>query len=73
VIAQDMCCRCRLPARTWTAGPSAHENTCEAPRTVRREKRAEVEERPRALLDRVGLADRAHHYPSQLSGGSEVL
>jgi putative ABC transport system ATP-binding protein len=25
----------------------------------------------RALLDRVGLADRAHHYPAQLSGGEQ--
>jgi putative ABC transport system ATP-binding protein len=27
--------------------------------------------RARALLDEVGLADRAHHYPSQLSGGEQ--
>ena len=27
--------------------------------------------RARALLDRVGLADRAHHYPVQLSGGEQ--
>jgi putative ABC transport system ATP-binding protein len=25
----------------------------------------------RDLLDRVGLADRAHHYPAQLSGGEQ--
>ncbi len=31
----------------------------------------EVEARGRALLDRVGLADRAHHYPVQLSGGEQ--
>jgi putative ABC transport system ATP-binding protein len=30
---------------------------------------AEVERRAADLLDRVGLADRMHHYPSQLSGG----
>jgi putative ABC transport system ATP-binding protein len=29
------------------------------------------EERARELLERVGLADRAHHYPSQLSGGEQ--
>jgi putative ABC transport system ATP-binding protein len=28
-------------------------------------------ERARALLDRVGLADRMGHYPSQLSGGEQ--
>ncbi len=31
----------------------------------------EREERARAALERVGLADRAHHYPSQLSGGQQ--
>jgi len=29
------------------------------------------EERARELLERVGLADRAHHYPAQLSGGEQ--
>jgi putative ABC transport system ATP-binding protein len=29
------------------------------------------EERARELLERVGLGDRAHHYPSQLSGGEQ--
>ena len=27
--------------------------------------------RARDLLDRVGLADRSHHYPTQLSGGEQ--
>lgn len=30
-----------------------------------------VEERAIALLERVGLADRLHHYPAQLSGGEQ--
>jgi putative ABC transport system ATP-binding protein len=30
-----------------------------------------AEERARELLARVGLADRAHHYPAQLSGGEQ--
>jgi len=28
-------------------------------------------ERARDLIDRVGLADRGHHFPSQLSGGEQ--
>jgi polar amino acid transport system ATP-binding protein len=43
----------------------------EAPLRVRREKRSEVEERARALLDRVGLGHRCEAYPSQLSGGQQ--
>lgn len=37
------------------------------------ELRGEKNIRPRALdlLDKVGLADRGHHYPSQLSGGEQ--
>ncbi|MFN8688887.1 MAG: ABC transporter ATP-binding protein, partial [Cyclobacteriaceae bacterium] len=30
-----------------------------------------VEARARELLERVGLGDRTHHYPSQLSGGEQ--
>ena len=30
-----------------------------------------AEERAQELLDRVGLGDRAHHYPAQLSGGEQ--
>ena len=32
---------------------------------------ADLDARARALLDRVGLADRADHYPVQLSGGEQ--
>jgi putative ABC transport system ATP-binding protein len=37
------------------------------------ELRGEKKVRPRAmeLLDKVGLADRSHHYPAQLSGGEQ--
>jgi len=34
-------------------------------------RRAELRERAQHLLDRVGLADRRHHHPSQLSGGEQ--
>jgi polar amino acid transport system ATP-binding protein len=33
--------------------------------------KAEAEKRARELLDRVGLLDRADHYPAQLSGGQQ--
>jgi len=33
--------------------------------------RRDATSRARALLDEVGLADRGHHYPSQLSGGEQ--
>ena len=33
--------------------------------------RDHARDRARELLDRVGLADRAHHYPAQLSGGEQ--
>lgn len=33
--------------------------------------RKEREERAKYLLERVGLADRMHHYPSQMSGGEQ--
>jgi putative ABC transport system ATP-binding protein len=32
---------------------------------------ADVAGRTKALLDEVGLSGRAHHYPSQLSGGEQ--
>ena len=50
---------------------TALENVVEAPLHVKREPRAEAHERARALLERVGLADKAGAYPSQLSGGQQ--
>ncbi len=47
------------------------QNVMEAPVTVLRQPRAVVEERARALLARVGIADKADAYPSQLSGGQQ--
>lgn len=46
-------------------------NICEAPRRVLGLSRDEAVQRGRALLDRVGLADRAAAYPEELSGGQK--
>ena len=46
-------------------------NVVEAPLRVKRESKREVRERALALLERVGLADKADSYPSQLSGGQQ--
>ncbi|MBX6387684.1 MAG: amino acid ABC transporter ATP-binding protein [Frankia sp.] len=50
---------------------TALENIIEAPVRVRRERRADAIERARALLERVGLGDRADSYPARLSGGQQ--
>jgi ABC-type polar amino acid transport system ATPase subunit len=42
-----------------------------APRIVGHEKRAQAEERARALLKRVGLPTKAASYPGELSGGEQ--
>jgi polar amino acid transport system ATP-binding protein len=46
-------------------------NVIEALLVVRRQPRAEAEKVGLAMLDRVGLADKAHEYPSRLSGGQQ--
>ena len=46
-------------------------NVSEALKTVRRLPRREAEERALAQLRKVGLEERAGHYPSQLSGGQQ--
>jgi polar amino acid transport system ATP-binding protein len=50
---------------------TALDNVIEAPIRVKRESRASAVERGRALLDRVGLADKEKVYPRQLSGGQQ--
>ncbi|MDG4765466.1 amino acid ABC transporter ATP-binding protein [Solwaraspora sp. WMMD406] len=50
---------------------TALANVMEAPLRVRRESKQQVRERAAALLDRVGLADKAAAYPGQLSGGQQ--
>jgi polar amino acid transport system ATP-binding protein len=47
------------------------QNLIEAPVLVRREKPKEATERGRALLERVGLSDKADAYPRSLSGGQQ--
>ncbi len=42
-----------------------------APRRVLKETREEIEARARELLNKVGLSQRADHYPDQLSGGQQ--
>jgi len=50
---------------------SVLDNLMEAPLRVRREQPGPVRERSLALLERVGLADKAGAYPRQLSGGQQ--
>jgi glutamate transport system ATP-binding protein len=47
------------------------DNVALAPRKVRRIGRAEAEAEALALLDRVGIADKARQFPAQLSGGQQ--
>jgi polar amino acid transport system ATP-binding protein len=46
-------------------------NVIEAPRRVRKVPRREAEEMGRALLAKVGLAEKADEHPSRLSGGQQ--
>ncbi|MEV5707722.1 amino acid ABC transporter ATP-binding protein [Actinoallomurus sp. NPDC052274] len=50
---------------------TALQNIVEAPIRVQGRARAEAEEQARELLARVGLADKAGHYPAELSGGQQ--
>jgi len=50
---------------------TALENVIEGPIVVRRQSRDAARARGLALLDKVGLADRAHAYPGELSGGQQ--
>jgi polar amino acid transport system ATP-binding protein len=47
------------------------DNVVEAPVSAQRRRREDVEPEARALLERVGLADKATAYPRQLSGGQQ--
>jgi polar amino acid transport system ATP-binding protein len=47
------------------------ENAVKAPMVVKGKSREEAESIAKPLLDKVGLGDRLHYYPSQLSGGQQ--
>ena len=47
------------------------ENVVEAPIHVQKRPRQEALDEGMALLDKVGIADKAKHYPSHLSGGQQ--
>jgi polar amino acid transport system ATP-binding protein len=50
---------------------TALENIIEAPMHVLHQPKGEVTERAWALLDKVGLSEKAHTYPHKLSGGQQ--
>ncbi len=50
---------------------SVLQNVVLAPTAVHGRSRAEAEEEARALLERIGLADKAGEYPDRLSGGQQ--
>lgn len=47
------------------------ENLMKAPVVVSKVSKEEAEKKSRELLKKVGLADKAHHYPDQISGGQQ--
>ncbi len=47
------------------------ENVTLGPVKVRKRSKAEARERGMKLLERVGIADKAHRYPAELSGGQQ--
>lgn len=50
---------------------TAQENLCLAPIVVLKRQRQEIEKQAEVLLGKVGLSEKALHYPSQLSGGQQ--
>lgn len=47
------------------------ENLIKAPMVVSQVSKTDAETKARELLKKVGLADKAHHYPDQISGGQQ--
>ncbi|MFK8794173.1 amino acid ABC transporter ATP-binding protein [Planococcus plakortidis] len=50
---------------------TALENILEGPVTVQKKDKAQAKEKALALLEKVGLSDKADSYPHQLSGGQQ--
>lgn len=50
---------------------TALENVAFGPKKVRGASRSDANDMARYLLEKVGLADRSDHYPSELSGGQQ--
>ncbi|MFK7803090.1 MAG: ABC transporter ATP-binding protein [Anaerolineae bacterium] len=76
-LSEDKLARLRLDKMGFVfqnynllANFTAFENV-EAPMVLARVGRRERKERAMALLEKVGLGDRAKHYPSELSGGQQ--
>ncbi|MEM7346769.1 MAG: ABC transporter ATP-binding protein [Chloroflexota bacterium] len=76
-LSQDKLARLRLQKMGFVfqnynllANFTAQENV-EAPLVLSNVGRKERKARAISLLEKVGLADRAHHYPSELSGGQQ--
>ena len=76
-LSEDKLARLRLQKMGFVfqnynllANFTAQENV-EAPMVLSKIGRKERKQRTLSLLERVGLADRAHHYPSELSGGQQ--
>ena len=76
-MSEDQLARLRLQKMGFVfqnynllANFTAYENV-ESPMVLAKVGRGERRQRTTNLLERVGLADRAHHYPSELSGGQQ--
>lgn len=50
---------------------TALENVMEGPLVIKKMDKGKAKRLAESLLDKVGLADKYHHYPSQLSGGQQ--
>ncbi|MFP3422189.1 ATP-binding cassette domain-containing protein, partial [Bacillus sp. SIMBA_161] len=50
---------------------TALDNILEGPVTVQKKDKAEAKQKALALLEKVGLSDKADSYPHQLSGGQQ--
>ena len=70
---RQICLRAGMVFQSFNLFPhlTVLRNLMEAPMVVHGLTRAETESNARRLLEKVGLADRADYYPSQISGGQQ--